>query len=53
VIDWKNKHKTLKNYPNVTEITLDNPMSFMTKKVDVLIPAAVEKSVNKGNANQI
>lgn len=51
VIAWKEKHHTLKNYPNVTEITLDNPMGYMTKKVDVLIPAAVEKSVNKGNAN--
>lgn len=53
VIAWKNEHKTLKNYPKVTEVTIDNPMSFMTKKVDVLIPAAVEKSVNKSNADSI
>ena len=53
VIAWKNEHKTLKNYPKATEVTIDNPMSFMTKKVDVLIPAAVEKSVNKSNADSI
>ena len=53
VIAWKNKHKTLKNYPKVDEVTIDNPMSFMLKKVDVLIPAAVEKSINKSNAAQI
>ena len=53
VIAFKNEHKSLKNYPDVTEVTIDNPMRFMTKKVDVLIPAAVEKSVNKANANEI
>ncbi len=50
VIEWKLKHKTLKNYPKVDEVTIDNPMSFMTKNVDVFIPAAVEKSINKSNA---
>lgn len=53
VVAWKEKHKTLKAYPKADELITENPMSFMSKKVDVLIPAAVEKSVHKGNAHLI
>jgi glutamate dehydrogenase (NAD(P)+) len=53
VVAWKEEHKTLKAYPKADELITENPMSFMIKKVDVLIPAAVEKSVHKGNANHI
>lgn len=51
---WKNKHGTLKNYAEYCdEIQVDNPALFMERDVDILIPAAVEKSVHKGNAKKI
>jgi len=53
LIKWKNEHKSLKAYPHVDEVITENPMSFITKKVDVLIPAAVEKSIHKGNAPNV
>ena len=53
VAAWKEEHKTLKTYPNVDEVNTSNPQSFMSKKCDVLIPAAVEKSVHKLNAHTL
>jgi glutamate dehydrogenase/leucine dehydrogenase len=44
---------SLKGYPNAKEIELENPTIFMEKKVDYLIPAAVEKSINKTNAPKL
>lgn len=35
------------------EVITDNPMKVLTNQCDILIPAAIEKSINKGNAHQI
>lgn len=51
---WKIKNGTLKNYKsNCDEVNAENPAKFMERDVDILIPAAVEKSVHKGNADRI
>lgn len=47
------KHGTLCNYPNAKEAVAENPESFLLKRADCLIPAAVEKSLHKGNANLV
>ena len=44
------KHGTLATYPNATESVAENPLQFLTKQADCMIPAAVEKSLNRGNA---
>jgi len=41
---------TLEGYPKAKESTSTNPLSFMEKPCDILIPAATEKSLHKGNA---
>lgn len=47
------KHGTLSNYPHAAEAIADNPETFLLKRADCLIPAAVEKSLHKGNANMV
>ena len=47
------KHGTLCNYPHAAEAIADNPETFLLKRADCLIPAAVEKSLHKGNANMV
>jgi len=44
------KNGTLEGYPKAKESTGKNPLSFMEKECDFLIPAATEKSIHKGNA---
>lgn len=44
---------TLFNYGKATDIEMTNPLSYMEKPCDILIPAAVEKSINKFNANDL
>jgi glutamate dehydrogenase/leucine dehydrogenase len=53
VKDYMVANGTLKGYPHATEENCDDPLSFMTKQADCLIPAATEKSVHKGNANDL
>ena len=53
VIAWKEEHKTLKNYPNKKTIEIENPQKFLELECDVLIPAAVERSIHKYNAGNI
>jgi len=48
--DYKNKHGTFEGYSKATESNIKNPLEFLTKPCDVLIPAAVEKSIHKDNA---
>lgn len=50
---WKDEHRSLLRYPKVERSEVNNPASFMEMEVDVLIPAAVEKSLHKGNAPNI
>merc|ERR1711990_939051 len=44
VKDWMVANGTLKGFPGATEENCDDPLSFMTKPADCLIPAATEKS---------
>lgn len=51
--NYKIQNGTLKNFPTATEYDESNPQAFMEKKMDVLIPAAVEKSLHRDNAANI
>ena len=52
--DYLNKKKgSLIGYPNCDEIETANPLSFMERDVQYLIPAAVEKVINKSNAGKL
>jgi len=44
---------TLKGFPGATEEELKDPLSFMLKSADCLIPAATEKSIHNENADLI
>ncbi len=44
---------TLKGFPGAKETELADPTLFMHKQADYLIPAAVEKSLHKQNAEKI
>ena len=44
---------SLNGYAEAESQETEDPLSYMTKGVDYLIPAAVEKSIHKGNAGQI
>lgn len=44
---------TLEGYPHAVETNTSNPRLFMEKECDILIPAAVEKSIHKGNVNNL
>ena len=50
---WFSQHGTFAGYPGAKEIELKNPLSFMEKECDFLIPAATEKSIHKGNADRL
>ena len=41
----------LDGYTGAVETETANPLSYLTKEVDYLIPAAVEMSINKNNAD--
>jgi len=47
---YMNEKGTLVGYPKAEETNSDDPLSFLVKKCDVLLPAAVEKSIHRGNA---
>lgn len=44
---------TLEGYPGAEESNSQTPRVFMEKKCDILVPAAVEKSIHKGNADKL
>jgi glutamate dehydrogenase/leucine dehydrogenase len=48
-----NEKGTLEGYPHAIETNTTNPKSFMEKACDILIPAAVEKSIHKGNVDKL
>lgn len=50
---YKLEHGSIKGFPGATEQETKNPALFMEKQCDVLIPAAVEKSIHKDNAANI
>ena len=48
------KNGTLENYPKATDKTATNPSSWLTKfPADCMIPAATEKSLHAGNADDV
>ena len=47
------KHGSLASYPKATENTASDPNAYLLKKADCMIPAAVEKSLHAGNADQV
>jgi len=53
VKDYMVANGTLDGYPGATEQELENPLSFMSKKCDGLIPAATEKSIHNGNVDSL
>jgi len=50
---WFSQHGTFAGYTGAKEIELKNPLSFMEKECDFLIPAATEKSIHNGNADRL
>lgn len=54
LIKYKNQHKTLAGYPKGKSFSQDDDFhDVMYQKCDILIPAAVERSVHLGNADKI
>lgn len=51
--DFMTKNGTLKGFPGAKETEIANPLLFLEKQADYLIPAAVEKSLHKMNAEKI
>jgi glutamate dehydrogenase (NAD(P)+) len=47
------KNGSFEGFSGAKEIELKNPLSFMEKPCDILVPAATEKSVNKGNVDKL
>ena len=47
------EHGTLANYPHATEAISENPTDFLLKQADIMIPAAVEKSLHQNNAGHV
>lgn len=44
---------SLLGYPDCDEVENDNPLSYLEREVQYLIPAAVEKVINKSNADKL
>ena len=47
------RHGTLANYPKATNIETLDPVSYLEKPCDILIPAAIEKQITKFNADKL
>jgi glutamate dehydrogenase (NAD(P)+) len=47
------KYKTLKGYAKIEEYEDMDPLSFIEKECDILVPAAIEKSIHKDNAGNL
>jgi glutamate dehydrogenase (NAD(P)+) len=50
---WKEEHGSLKDYPKAKATETENPAKFLELECDVLIPAAVERSIHKFNAKNL
>lgn len=51
--EYYNNHGSFADYYGIEQVEVVDPLSFMEKECDVLIPAAVERSVHKGNAGKL
>lgn len=47
------EHGSFIGYDEADEAEVKDPLSFMAKKADFLIPCATEKSIHKGNADKL
>jgi glutamate dehydrogenase/leucine dehydrogenase len=47
------EHGSFKGYENCDEIEVKDPLKYMEREVDYIIPAATEKSIHKVNAEKI
>jgi len=52
-VDYKAKHKTLHGYGRTTETVKDNFKDLLYHECDILILAATEQVIHKGNAHQV
>lgn len=50
VHEYKNEHRTLKGFPGTIDVTNEKLLEL---PVDVLVPAALENQIHKGNAKKI
>lgn len=50
---YMSEHGTLAGFSGATEEETNNPNLFMEKNCDILIPAAMEKAIHKGNADRL
>ena len=53
VKDYMVKNGTLKGFPGAVDTEIADPLAYLEKEADYMIPAAVEKSLHKGNAEKI
>ena len=53
VKNYYNKQGSVYGYPKAVQETHIDPLSFMELPCDILIPAAVERSVNNANADKL
>lgn len=44
---------TLAGYPGIEDEEYEDPLKFLEKKCDILLPAAVEKSIHQQNAGKL
>lgn len=47
------EHGSIKDFPDADEVERSDPLSWLERECDVLIPAAVEKSIHRDNASNI
>ena len=47
------EHGSFEGYTGAKIVETKNPLSFMEKEADFLVPAATEKSIHKGNAHKL
>ena len=51
--DYLRKNKSFKGYAEADEILVQDPLKFLEREVDYIIPAATEKSIHRLNAPNI